>query len=88
MKKYHNLVKKTLLNYIAEMDSCRSLYAVNPKQDFTRNRKLSFQTLINFLLYISGNSIRKELTEYFDFYNDTVTPSAFVQQREKLLPLH
>jgi len=86
MRKHHNLVKETLLNCIAEMDSCRSLYSVNPKQDFTRKRKLSFQTLINFLLYMGGNSIRKELTEYFDFDTDTVTPSAFVQQREKLLP--
>lgn len=55
-------------------------------QDFTRNRKLSFQTLITFLLYMGGNSIRKELFEYFDFDVNTVTPSAFVQQREKLLP--
>lgn len=86
MKKHHNLVKETLLNLISEMDNCRALYAVNPTQDFTRNRKLCFQKLITFLLYMGGNSIRNELTEYFDFDVNTVTSSAFVQQREKLLP--
>lgn len=87
MKKHHDYVKDKLLNCIAEMDNSRSLYAVNPMQDFTRNRKLSFQTLITFLLYMGGNSIKKELIDYFDFATDTVTTSAFVQQRDKLLPI-
>ena len=86
MKKHHIVVKETLLNCITEMDSCRYLYAVNPKQDFTRNRKLSFKNLITFLLYMGGNSIRKELIEYFDFNSDAITSSALVQQRDKLLP--
>jgi len=87
MKKHHDYVKQTLLNCIAEMNDIRSLFAVNPICDFKRNRKLSFETLITFLLYMGGNSIRKELTEYFDFNANTVTPSAFVQQRKKLLPI-
>ena len=86
MKKHHEFVKDTLLNCIAQMDSCRELYAKNPKKDFTRNRKLSFQTLITLLLYTGGNSIAKELFEYFGYDVDTVSSSAFVQQREKLLP--
>lgn len=86
MKKYHDFVKKMLLNCIAEMGNSRSLFAVNPISDFTRNRKLSFEKLITFLLYMGGNSIRKELTEYFDFDVNAATPSAFIQQRDKLLP--
>lgn len=86
MKKHHDVVRDTLLNCIAEMDSCRELYAKNPMRDFTRKRKLSFQTLITLLLYMGGNSITKELFEYFNFDVDTISSSAFVQQREKLLP--
>lgn len=86
MKKYHEFVKDTLLNCISEMDSCIELYARNPSRDFTRKRKLSFKMLITLLLYMGGNSITKELFEYFGFNADTVSSSAFVQQREKLLP--
>ena len=86
MKKHHMFVKDTLLNCITEMNSCRELYAKNPSQDFTRERKLSFQTLIQLLLYMGGNSITKELFEYFDYNADTISTSAFVQQRDKLLP--
>ena len=35
---------------------------------------------------MGGNSLNKELLYYFDYNIDTATSSAFVQQREKLLP--
>ena len=74
------------MTIINEMSEKPWLFAKNPKKDFTRNRKLSFKTLITLLLYMGGNSIGNELYKYFDFNVTTATTSAFVQQREKLLP--
>jgi len=85
MKKQHNLVKKKLFDSIEQMNECRHLFAVNPHKDFTRNGKLSFETLIKFLLNMGGGNIKSELTKYFDFDVNTATPSAFVQQRDKLM---
>lgn len=62
-----------------------SLFAKNPQTDFTRDRKLSFDKLMHLLLGMRGNSINKELYDYFKD-DELMTSSAFVQQREKLLP--
>ena len=63
-----------------------SLFAVNPRKDFTRNRDIDFQTLLRILLSIGGNSLNKELYDYFKAKDYVPTKSAFVQQRAKLLP--
>lgn len=62
-----------------------SLFAKNPQTDFTRDRKLSFDKLMHLLLGMRGNSINKELYDYFK-NDELMTSSAFVQQRDKLLP--
>lgn len=62
-----------------------SLFAKNPQTDFTRDRKLSFDKLVHLLLGMRGNSINKELYDYFKD-DELITSSAFVQQRDKLLP--
>lgn len=62
-----------------------SLFAKNPQTDFTRDRKLSFDKLMHLLLGMRGNSINKELYDYFKD-DEIMTSSAFVQQRDKLLP--
>ena len=55
-------------------------------KDFSRHRKLDFETLIKTIVFSSGKPIREELYDYFDFSADTATSSAFVQQRTKLKP--
>lgn len=62
-----------------------SLFAKNPQTDFTRDRKLSFDKLMHLLLGMRGNSINKELYDYFKD-DALMTSSTFVQQRNKLLP--
>ena len=61
-------------------------FVKNPGKDFTRNRKLTFEYVINLLLSMGGNNLYKELFEYFKYDADTASSSAFVQQRAKILP--
>lgn len=85
--KNHSLfVKKNLMSTIADMASKKEEFVRNPKKDFTRNRKLSFEETIKFMLSLGGGSLNKELIEHFNYNSNTVTASAFIQQRNKLLP--
>lgn len=68
------------------MSTHPELFAKNPDKDFTRDRKLSFNKLIHLLLGMRGNSISKEIYDYFKNIDEIMTTSAFVQQRDKLLP--
>lgn len=78
-------IKQILDDIINEMSQRPQDFAKNPNKDFTRDRKLSFNKLFHLLLGMRGNSISKELYDYFK--NDALmTSSAFVQQRDKLLP--
>lgn len=86
MGQFSKQLKNKLNNIISEMADCHSLFAKNPESDFTRNRKLNFDTMIKILLSAGGNSLNKELYDYFKQKNMTVTASGFVQQRDKLLP--
>lgn len=86
MNKYADLIKGNLDKILSEMDTYSYLFCKNPEKDFTRKRKLDFKEMLRILLSIGGNSLKLELMEYFSYNVDTVTSSAFVQQREKLLP--
>jgi hypothetical protein len=61
-------------------------YVKNPEKDFTRKKKLPFETVMQLLISMGGNSIYKELLESQGYNVHTVTTSAFVQQRNKILP--
>ncbi len=82
---YADSLKSTLDGIIRGMATKPSLFAKNPQTDFTRGRKLSFDKLMHLLLSMRGNSINKELYDYFKD-DELMTSSAFVQQRDKLLP--
>lgn len=58
-------------------------FTVTP-QDFSRNRKLSLETTLKFILSMGGQSLSSELLQYFDFNSETPTVSAFVQARNKI----
>jgi hypothetical protein len=77
-------VKQSLLDQIQDLSKHPELYCQNPGRDFTRNRKLTFSTLISFILNMHGGSLTSEVIDYF--FNDgrSVSPSAVVQMREKL----
>jgi hypothetical protein len=45
------------------MSTSLEKFVGNPSKDFIRNRKLSFEDIINLLLSINGNSLSKEKNE-------------------------
>ena len=86
MNEYPNSVKQNLMSIIALMAKDPAPFVKNPGIDFSRNRKLSFDTVLQLLISMGGNSIYKELLEAQGYNFDTVTASAFIQQRDKILP--
>jgi len=86
MTDYPSFVKGKLTEIISKMAAEPKLFVKNPNVDFTRKRKLSFETVMNLTLSIGGNSLTSELMEYFDYDVDMASSSALIQQRNKLLP--
>ena len=86
MTQHANKIKQNLTHLIQEMHDRSDDYVKHPGIDFTRTRKLSFETIINFILAMNGNSIYTELMTYFEYDPDTASTSAFVQQRDKIKP--
>ena len=86
MNEYPNVMKEKLTSIINKMAASSSLFVKNPGKDFTRNRKLPFESVIQLLLSMGGNSIYKEILEAQGYDINTATASAFVQQRDKILP--
>lgn len=78
-------VKKKLLSLIKEMAAAPWLFSKNPNSDFSRTRKLDFESTIQFILSMESGGLKKELLEFFRFSIDTPSASAFCQQRNKLL---
>lgn len=60
-------------------------YVKNPTSDFTRTRKLSLDDTIRQILSMEGGSLQKELYHFTQISRVGLTPSAFVQQRSKIL---
>jgi hypothetical protein len=63
------------------MSASPELFVRNPGKDFTRNRKLPFETMMHLLISMGGNSIYKELLEAQGYDVNTATTSAFGQKR-------
>jgi len=79
-------VKNCLLQCIRELSKNAWLFLTSPEKDFTRHRKLSFETMVETLLCMEGGSLTNELMKRFGCRADLVSASAFVQQRSKILP--
>ena len=86
MKEYSEIVKGRLFVLIAEISKSPELFVKNPRKDFTRDRKLPFETVVKLLISMGGSSIYNELLETQGYDVKTATASAFVQQRDKILP--
>ena len=79
-------ITEVLRSLIRKLGETPERFVQRPGRDFTRPRTLSFETVISLLLTMSENSVGKALIERFKNREDTPSASAFVQQREKLLP--
>ena len=79
-------VKKILMDCIADLDSVKWLFLEQPESDFTRDRKIPFETFIHICLQMEGGALQIELLKHFNFAEKTPTKSAFCQQRAKVSP--
>ena len=79
-------VKARLWGHISVMAENPGRFAINPDTDFTRKRKMDFESLLRSIISMEGGSVKHELYKFFDFDPDTLTPSAFYQQRCKIHP--
>lgn len=86
MRHTPKLLQGMLYSLIRKMGEQPETYARHPGRDFTRPRTLTFETVISLLLTMSENSIGKVLIGRFQNSEKTPSASAFVQQRQKLLP--
>ena len=78
-------VKSVLDNIIEELIDNRGAYLENPEKDFTRTRKLDFTDTVKLILSMKGNTLNKELYDYFGKDPEKIaTSSAFIQQRGKI----
>jgi hypothetical protein len=83
---FPKLVKRRLNRCIAKLEKTKDEFVQRPGKDFTRNRKLSFKKLIEFLIVIGSGTQTKELLDFFNYSLKIPTSSAFIQQRDKLKP--
>lgn len=86
MKYTAGMLHEVLLSMIQKMGEAPDRYAKNPGRDFTRRRALTLPTLIYLILTMDEKSVWKGLLGYFKKKIETPSASAFVQQRQKLLP--
>lgn len=72
MRNYPNALKRKLLDTICQMREELPQYTTDPKRDFTRNRKLPFETLCRTILSMSGQSLNVELQQQFHYDRDPI----------------
>ena len=80
------ILRGMLDSMIRKLGEAPERFIKRPGRDFTRPRTLTFETVISLLLTMSENSIGKVLIGRFHNKEKTPSASAFVQQRQKLLP--
>lgn len=81
-EKVKNALRSCISEFVANPENCLR----DPARDFRRHRKLPLEQMIYSILRFGNESLSNELLDSFRFSVDTPTVSAFVQQREKLLP--
>lgn len=86
MSSYSKQIKHKLISIIKKISENPDRFVRNPGKDFTRQRKLTLEHTIKILLSMGGNSLYKELLDYFKYDVNTISTSAFIQQRSKVLP--
>ena len=58
-------IKRALKKCITEISTAPELYAVNPGKDFTRNRKLPFESILKSVLSMTGRIFRNSQNDRF-----------------------
>ena len=84
MKPKH--LKKLLLSEIKTVSAKANEFCVSAGKDFSRRRKLSFETVVKILIGMENKSLSNELITAFDAKPEMPSTSAFAQQRYKIKP--
>lgn len=74
----------TFFRLIAQLCDDKDSYVKRPGKDFSRNRSISLNELILFMLQLRCGNMPGELANYFDISGETPTAPACIQQRSKL----
>ena len=83
----HQKIKDLFQSSVEHIYSGISDYSVHPDIDFQRNRKLSAQKLISFLVSQGSSSTKVEMLDFWGLDDSSLpTSSALNQQRQKLKP--
>ena len=86
MRKYCNIVKNKLNALISNIEYNISDFVVDPKRDFVRKSELSFSKTMRFILGMGSQTLGSELMEFYGLNKKSVSVSAVVQRRAKILP--
>lgn len=82
----HTKIKQLFSDAIHSVVSDISQYTFHPGKDFIRNKKLSADKLLSFMVSCGSSSTKIELLDFFGLDANAPSASAFNQQRAKLKP--
>ena len=77
-------LRKILDFAISTVSNSPSIFVMNPEKDFTRDRKLNFNTSLRNVIYMESGSLKDELLKLNNHSEFTPTASAFIQSRSKI----
>lgn len=84
MNKFPRLIRTRLNKCIKKLCENKSEFVKHPDKDFTRNRKISLENLINLIINFKSKSSSIELLEFFGHKIGTPRVSSLLEQRLKL----
>lgn len=79
-----NALRKLLFSEIKSVSDCFTDYCISSGKDFTKHRKLSFETVLKTVIGMESKSLTNELIDLLGTGSDMPSASAFVQQRNKV----
>ena len=83
----HQKIKNLFMSSVEHVCSNISNYSIHPDIDFQRNRKISSQKLISFLVSQGSSSTKVEMLDFWGLDASSMpTSSTLNQQRQKLKP--
>lgn len=82
----HNKIKNLFLSSVSSVVANPDQFAINPTKDFSRQRKITPDILISFLVSEGSSSSRVEMMDFWGLDQEMPSLSALNQQRAKLKP--
>jgi hypothetical protein len=79
-------IKNALHESALSLNECKWLFSNSPRKNFSRSRKLPFDSMVSAILTFQAGSLSHELREFFGMNPNIASSSAFIQQRAKILP--